>query len=202
MAEDELGHEPTTQAERRALFAVLLLNIGLASGLAVGGWLWSSSALIANALDNASDAAVYAISLYAVTRGAHWKLRAAQLSGVMLLAVAGLVVVDVVRRFTQGSEPVGSAIIGTALAAMLVNLLCLRILAQHRDRDVALRSTWAFSINDFVSNLGAVLSGALVLWLGDSWPDLVVGIIVALVVGKGAVAILLDVRRTRAEQRG
>lgn len=200
MTEDELAYEPATQAERRALFAVLLLNIALSSGLAFGGFVWSSSALIANALDNASDAAVYAISLYAVSRGIQWKIRAAELSGIMLLFVAGLVIVDVIRRFAQGSEPIGLAIIGTALAAAVINVLCLRILQQHRSRDVALRATWAFSINDFVSNLGAVLSGVLVLWLGNAWPDLLVGLAVALVVGKGAVGILLDVRRTLAEQ--
>ena len=69
MSSDELN-EPKTEAERRALSRALLLNLGLSAALALAGVFASSSALLANALDNASDAAVYAISLYATTRGA------------------------------------------------------------------------------------------------------------------------------------
>lgn len=67
MSSDELD-KPRTEAERRALSRGLFLNLGLSAALALAGVFASSSALLANALDNASVAAVYAISLYAVTR--------------------------------------------------------------------------------------------------------------------------------------
>ncbi|MEG1029810.1 MAG: cation transporter, partial [Brevundimonas sp.] len=43
----------------RTLLTVLALNAGRAVALGVGGWSADSSALLANAVDNASDAAVY-----------------------------------------------------------------------------------------------------------------------------------------------
>lgn len=193
-------HEPNSDAERRALFAALLLNIGLAAGLVVVGVAASSSALLANALDNASDAAVYALSLFAATRGPRWKVRAARVSGIALLIVAVGVTVDVLRRLIEGAEPVGLAIMAMAVVAAIVNILCLRILSGHRTEDVTLRATWTFSINDLLSNLGVLVAGGLVLLLGQPWPDSAIGLVIAVVVAKGGVDILLDARRTSREQ--
>lgn len=76
----ELGLEPKSVEERRALGIALLLNVGLAASLGITGVFAESSGLIANPLDNLSDTLVYAVSYYAVTQGARWKIRAAQVS--------------------------------------------------------------------------------------------------------------------------
>ena len=52
--------------QRRTLLTVLALNAGLALALGIGGLSADSSALLANAVDNASDAAVYLISFLAI----------------------------------------------------------------------------------------------------------------------------------------
>ena len=57
----------------------------LSVALGIAGFLADSSALLANALDNASDAAVYLLSFIAVGRAAYLKRRAGRLSGVLLL---------------------------------------------------------------------------------------------------------------------
>lgn len=192
--------EPNSDAERRALLAALLLNVGLSAGLLVAGVLASSSALLANALDNASDVAVYSLSLFAATRSVLWKVRAASVSGIALLIVAVGVIIDAVRRFVEGAEPIGFAIVVIAIIAAAINILCLRILSSHRTEDVTLRATWTFSINDLLTNLGALIAGSLVLWLGQAWPDLVIGLLIAVVAAKGGIEILLDARRTRREK--
>ena len=72
--------EPSAQdrAQRRTLLVVLILNALLFVSLGVGGLLADSSALIANAADNASDSVVYLLSFLAVGRGLNWKRRAAR----------------------------------------------------------------------------------------------------------------------------
>lgn len=53
---------------------------------------------------------------------------------VMLLIVAAGVVADVVRRFIAGPEPMGPVIMGMAIIAATVNVLCLRLLrSSNRD---------------------------------------------------------------------
>ena len=192
---DEAGLEPKSADERRALGIALLLNVGLSASLGVAGVLADSSGLIANALDNTSDAAVYAISYYAVDRGPLWKTRAAWISGGVLLALSAAVVADVVRRFISGAEPASAVMMAMTVAAAVVNVACLRLLRGIRHGDVNLRAAWTFSINDLLSNLGVLAAGILVAWTGRSWPDLVVGLAIALVAAKGGVEILSDARR-------
>ena len=176
-----------------------MVERGLAVGLMSSGLYGDSSGLIANGLDNASDAAVYAISLFAVSRGMKWQIHAARLSGAMLLVLCAGIVVDVIRRFTFGAEPAGNVMIVMTLVAAAVNALSLHVLRNVRTHDVNLRAAWTFSINDFVSNLGVLVAGVLVLRLERPWPDLVVGFAIGLVAAKGGVDIVTDASRTSHE---
>jgi cation diffusion facilitator family transporter len=188
---------PTKHAapdERRTLWIVLLLNAALAAGFLVTGFTADSSALIANGVDNLSDTAVYALSLVALTRGKNWKTRAATVSGVMLLIFAGGILLDVGRRFIQGSDPTGPTMIVMAAVAGAVNYACLRLLQRLKAPDVNLRAATTFSFNDFISNGGILVAGLLVWWLGSNWPDLVVGLGTAVIAIMGGVEILRDAR--------
>ena len=68
MGSDEADFAANTKQERGILLQVLLLDVLLAGGLAAAGAFAYSSGLLANALDNGSDAAVYALSLVAAGR--------------------------------------------------------------------------------------------------------------------------------------
>lgn len=182
------------QAQRRTLLVVLILNALLFVGLGIGGLLADSSALIANAADNASDSLVYLLSFLAVGRGVHWKRRAARLSGILLLVFAGLVILDVGRRWLFGAEPFGVTMMVMALVAAAINLLCLILIRRAQSDDVNMRAAETFSFNDFASNGGILVAGGLVMWLGQAWPDLVVGVIVAIIAVKGGLEILKDAK--------
>lgn len=182
-------------AERRALGIALVLNAGLAASLGLAGVLADSSALLANALDNTSDTAVYTISYYAVTRGPHWKTRAAQGSGGTLLVLSAVILVDVVRRLVRGADPVSAVMVVMGIVAATINVVCLRVLRAHRRHDVNLCAAWTFSTNDFIANIGVLAAALLVSWLDRAWPDLVVGCAIAVVAAKGGITILLDARR-------
>jgi cobalt-zinc-cadmium efflux system protein len=185
--------------QRRILLWVLVLNAALFVGLGLAGWLADSSALLANALDNASDSVVYLISFLAVGRSEAWKSRAAGASGVLLLIFAAGVIADVVRRWLTGAEPLGPTMMVMAVVAAGVNLWCLLLLKRIKVDDVNMRAAETFSFNDFISNGGILVAGGLVLWLGRSWPDLVVGALVALIAAKGGLEILEDARKSREE---
>jgi cation diffusion facilitator family transporter len=186
--------------ERRTLWIVLLLNAAIAAAFLITGAMGDSSALIANGLDNLSDAAVYALSLVALTRGMKWKTRAATASGVMLLIFAAGVLLDVGRRYLQGSEPIGSTMMIMSAVAAVVNYACLRLLQRIEQPDVNLRAATTFSFNDFISNGGILIAGVLVWWLGTNWPDLLVGFATALIAIKGGIEILRDARQESRQQ--
>ena len=187
-----MSDDPVRQ--KSILRQVLLWNLGLFVGLGIAGWVADSSALMANAVDNASDAAVYLISYLAIDRQPAWKRWAAMLSGVMLLLFACFVLADVVRRWLGDVEPVGLTMMVLALVAAGINLWCLVLLRRVQSDDVNMQAAETFSFNDFISNGGVLVAGALVLWIGSPWPDLVAGALIALVAIVGGIRILRSVR--------
>lgn len=178
--------------KRKTLWVVLWLNVAIAIGFFATGMFGDSNALLANGLDNTSDAGVYALSLLALTRSRVWKRGAARLSGIMLLLFSAGVIIDAIRRFLEGSEPVGVLMMIMAAIAGGVNLLCLRLLQKLEDKDINLRAATTFSFNDFISNGGILIAGVIVLWTGSNWPDLLVGIAVACIALYGGIEILRD----------
>lgn len=178
--------------EWRTLWIVLLLNAAISIAFFITGLVADSSALIANGVDNLSDAAVYALSLIALTRGHVWKDRAAMVSGIMLLIFAAGILADVGRRYFQGSDPIGPTMIVMSAVAGVINFYCLRLLQRLEQPDINLRAATTFSFNDFISNGGIILAGVLVLVLGSNWPDLIVGLSTALFAIKGSFDILRD----------
>jgi cobalt-zinc-cadmium efflux system protein len=181
--------------KRKTLWLVLALNVAIAAGFFVTAFLGDSNALLANGVDNSSDAVVYALSLLALTRSRRWKRGAARFSGVMLLIFAAGVMADAVQRYLNGSTPGGALMIGMAIVAAVVNLWCLRLLNKLKNKDVNLRAATTFSFNDFVSNGGIVLAGIAVMLTGANWPDLIVGIAVACIAVYGGIEILRDAHK-------
>ena len=185
--------------QKSILRQVLLWNLGLFVGLGVAGWVADSSALMANAVDNASDAAVYLISYLAIDRQPAWKRWAAMLSGIMLLLFACFVLADVVRRLLGDAEPVGLTMMVLALVAAGINLWCLVLLRRIQSDDVNMQAAETFSFNDFISNGGVLIAGGLVLWIGSPWPDLIAGALIALVAIVGGIGILRSVRADKKQ---
>lgn len=190
--ETKKGFDLSSLDQRKTLWLVLAINLALTTGFAIGAVIADSSSLLANALDNAGDSAVFVISLIALSHGPKWKIGAARVSGVLLLVFAAGVLADAVRRVMGGSEPLGQTIMIMGISGAIANALCLWLLMRLRHKDVNLRAATTFSFNDFASNGGVVIAGGLVLWTGSAWPDLLLGVAVAAISTKGGIDILRD----------
>ena len=186
--------EVKTEQERRVLRIALGLNAAMAVIGGLAGWIAQSTGLLADALDMLSDATAYAIALQAIGRSALFKIRAATLSGGILLVLGLGVLFEVGRRLIYGAEPLSEWMIGTAILSLVVNLTVLRLLAPMRSGEVHLRATWLFTRADVVANLGVIFAGLLILWLGVPYPDYAIGTLIGLYVVKEAVEILRDAR--------
>lgn len=190
--------EARNEQERKTLMLVLGINAFMFVFEFVLGLLAESTGLIADSLDMFADASVYAISLYAVGKSAILKGKAARLSGVVQIILALLVLLDVLRRFILGSEPVSSLMIGVGVVALIANSICLLLISKHRDGGVHMRASVIFSTNDVIANIGVVVSGVLVWALDSRYPDLFIGLIIAAVVLRGGVHILREASKHQA----
>jgi Co/Zn/Cd efflux system component len=175
--------------QSRTLKIVLAINAVMFVVEAVGGYLASSSSLLADSLDNFGDALTYALSLYVVASTARAKANVALMKGALILAAAIAVIGQIVYRVLVPGTPIFEAMGGIALLALAANGTCLLLLWKHRDEDINMASVWECSRNDIASNLAVLLAAGAVWLLGSGWPDLVVAIALAmlLVVSAGRV---------------
>lgn len=154
------------------------------------GILAQSAGLVADSLDMFADAAVYGLAIYAVGKSITMKLRAAHISGVLQVILALGALSEVVRRFIYGSEPMSSLMMIFGGIALIANVACLFLIFGNKEDGAHMKASWIFSANDVIANVGVILAGLLVTLTSSRYPDLVIGLIIALVVLNGARRIL------------
>lgn len=192
--------EAKNAAERKTLRILLLINGTMFVVGIVAGVLARSTALVADSLDMFADASVYTMSLYAVGKSAHYKNRAATLSGIFQITLAVMVVVNVIRGFIWGSSPESGWMMAIALLALIANSYGLYLLSKHRKGEVHMRASWIFTQNDVIANFSVIVAGLLVTLFNSRFPDLIVGFGIASLVVWGGISIIRDAQRDKTKQ--
>jgi Co/Zn/Cd efflux system component len=176
--------------EAQTLRIVLAINAVMFVGELAMAWFAQSAGLLSDSLDMFADAAVYGLALYAVGRSAHARTRTAHAAGWVQAALAIGALGEVVRRFLWGSAPEPPLMMVVATVALAANVACLWLVTRHREGGAHMKASVIFSANDVIANAGVIVAGLLVSWTGSRYPDLVVGAVIAVIVGLGARRIL------------
>lgn len=193
----DLSH--VTPAYKRALWIVVLLNVGYGVIEIGGSILADSQALQADALDFVGDGLISFLGLIAVGWGLAARAKAALIQGAFL-ALLGLGVIGAtLYRMFAAYEPETMLMGGFAVVALIVNVLAAAVLIPHRKGDANVRAVWLFSRNDAIGNVAVVIAAVLVWWLGTPWPDLIVAFAVAGLFLQSAWSIIRDARSDLAQ---
>lgn len=188
----DLSH--VTPAYKRALWTVVLLNVGYGIVEVVGSFLADSQALQADSLDFLGDGLISFLGLIAVGWGLAARARAALIQGLFLGALGLGVLGATAYRVLVLQQPEASLMGGFAAVALVVNVLAAVVLLPHRQGDANVRAVWLFSRNDAIGNLAVVIAAGLVWWTATPWPDLVVALIVAGLFLQSSWSIIRDAR--------
>lgn len=183
-----------SELERQTLLTLMVINGVMFIAEALAGWWGESTGLLADSLDMLADASVYGVALYAVGRSRRLQSNAATASGVVQISLGLGVLVEVVRRFVYGSEPVSILMMTLGAVALVANVSCLLLLAKHRRGGIHMRASWIFSTNDVIANLGVIISGGLVMYFGSRTPDLLIGTLISGFVLRGGIQILREAK--------
>lgn len=183
----ELGRKAS---QRRVLIAVMLINLAMFVAEFGGGLVARSSALMADSVDMFGDAVVYALSLYALNRGARWEAGAALAKGGIILVFGLAVIVEIGDKIMNGVPPSSSLMLTFGGIALAANLICLALLWRFRAENVNMSSTFECSRNDVASNIGVLVAAGLVGLTGSAWPDIAIGGIIALIFLRSAWRVL------------
>ncbi len=176
--------------EGKVLKILMLINGGMFLAELFLGIYAESMGLISDSFDMFADASVYMISLYAVGKAMHVKKRSAAINGYFQIILGVGVLIETVRRFIYGSDPEPNYMIAVSLVALAANVYCLYLLSSHKEGDAHMKASYICSSTDVMANTGVILAGILVMVTNSSLPDLIIGMIVSVVVLRGANSIL------------
>ena len=97
------------------------------------------------------------------------------------LAALGLGVIgSALARVLHAGVPEAELMGGLGVAGLLVNIAAAVALMRFRDSgDANAKAIWLFSRNDAIANVAVIIAAALVQWLKNALPDLVVAGVIA-----------------------
>lgn len=183
--------EPTDTQDRKLLWLVLSINFFFFVLEILTGFFSHSMGLVADSLDMLADSIVYGLALFAVGGTILRKKKIAKIGGYfqMTLAVFGLI--EVIRRFLGLEEvPVFQTMIIISSLALIGNATSLYLLQRSKNREAHMEASVIFTSNDVIANIGVIIAGGLVYFTNSKFPDLIIGAIVFMLVGRGALRIL------------
>jgi Co/Zn/Cd efflux system component len=192
-SQDYQGETPISDNDNRQLkmlWTVLLINATVFVVEIIFGIIGQSMGLLSDALDELSDAAVYGLSIYAISGSIVTKKRVARMSGVLqvILAIAGFYEI-IERFFVKGPLPNVQFILMLSVVALIGNVASLIVLTRSKSEEVHIKSSQIFTSNDVIANIGVMIAGVLVCLTQSRLPDLMIGSIVFGLVLRGAFRI-------------
>lgn len=190
-AADDFSLTDTTAEERKLLWQVLVINFFFFALEMLTGFISNSMGLIADSLDMLADSLVYGLALFAVGGTIALKKKIAKASGYFQLILAVFGFAEVIRRFLgYGEVPAFQIMIVISILALIGNTACLYLLQKSKNTEAHMQASMIFTSNDVIINIGVIIAGVLVFLTSSKLPDLIIGTIVFLIVGRGAYRIL------------
>jgi Co/Zn/Cd efflux system component len=186
----ECSLEPLHERQRGTLQIVLAINALMFFTIVTAAYYAGSSSLLADSLDNLGDALTYALSLYAVSRGAVVKARVALFKGTLIFIAALTVTAQVAYRLFVPATPVFELMGIFSLAGLAANSICLFLLWRHRHEDINMNSVWECSRNDIASNISVFVAAGAVWFTGSGWPDIVVALGLSSLLIRSAIRVI------------
>lgn len=193
-----------SERRRRALRIALYANAGFMVAEVGGGIVFGSLALLADAAHMLSDVAGLAIALLAerlVDRPASVRhtfglqraeVLGAQANGVLLLATAGWILFEAVRRLSNPPEVAGPGLLVVATLGLAVNIASAIMLARASGKSLNMRGATAHMISDAAGSVGAIIAGVAVTLFEANWVDPVASAFIAALVVWTAWGLLRD----------
>jgi cobalt-zinc-cadmium efflux system protein len=178
----------------------------------IAGVISGSLALISDAGHMLSDAGGLGMSLAAITlatggaAAAHrtygWyrlEILASLANTVLLFAVAAYVVYEAVQRWGSDHEVAALPMIVVAVAGLLINLICFRLLQAGAKESLNLRGAYLEVVADAVGSVGVLLGAAIIALTSWYWVDSVIAIGIGLFIlprayklGRDSLRILVE----------
>ncbi|HUZ13948.1 MAG TPA: cation transporter [Caulobacteraceae bacterium] len=184
---------------RRTALVVALANLtyfGVEFAVAIG---IGSVALFADSIDFLEDASVNLLIVVALGWSARRRGAVGTVLAAALLTPAAATLWTAWHKLAKPVAPAPAPLALTALGALAVNFSCALLLARHRRQHGSLsRAAFLSARNDVLANLAIIGAGAVTAFaIRNAWPDLVVGLAIAVLNADAAREVFMAARKER-----
>lgn len=194
--------EVRSKKMHKVLWIALWINLIVFNGQLFAAIIANSSALLADSIDMIGDVFAYAISIYAFNRGEKWIAKAAFFKGIIIFILACIVVIDISKKiFISEAVPLPHLMIIFSSIGLVANGFCLWLLTTYKEENLNMKSVWICSRNDILVNLSVILTGILVYFFKSQWPDVIIGLIIAILLLYSAYHIIVVSKKNASLSR-
>lgn len=186
----------------RALAAGLVLTLGFAVVEVALGLISGSLALVSDAGHMLVDSAglVLALGATALARRpsdlrrtygyARVEVLVVPLHVLLMAGLAAYIVFEAVGRVGETPSIEAGPVLAAGVAGLGLNLLVMRLLRGHAERNLNARGALFESFADALGSVGVLVSGAVIVLTGWTPVDLIVSLVIAALVAPRAIALL------------
>jgi cobalt-zinc-cadmium efflux system protein len=184
--------ETAAGRSRGALIGALAITGGFLLVEAAGAALTGSLALAADAGHMLTDVGGLGLALFATwiatrpptpakTYGYYRvEILAATVNALLLLAVAGLILVEAYQRLRTPREVLGAPMLAIAVAGLAANLVALWLLRRDARGSLNVRAAYLEVLGDALSSVGVIVAALVVMSTGVTLVDPLVSALIAL----------------------
>lgn len=187
---------------RHAVAMVALANMGyffveFAMARHIG-----SVSLFADSVDFLEDAAVNLLAFFALAWSARRRARVGMGLALLLLVPGIATAWTAWQKLAAPVAPEPLLLSLTGLGALAVNVSCALLLARFRNRSGSLtRAAFLSARNDALANVAVMAAAAVTLAWPSGWPDIIVGVAIAIMNADAAKKVWMAARREEQKAR-
>jgi len=176
------------------LAIVLFITAGYMIVEVVGGFLFNSLALLADAGHMLSDVVALGLSWIAIRIGKRaptdrhtygfkrTEILAAFVNGLGLWFIVGVIFYEAAQRFFDPAPVAGFGMLVVACAGLAVNLLMAVTLFGSQGENLNLRGAFLHVLSDALGSVGAIVAAVAILLTDMYWPDPLFSILIGLLI--------------------
>jgi len=200
---EERAQAPSFRVDRRLAQVILLTGLILLVEV-VGGVLSNSLALLSDAGHVFTDFLALVIAWGAarqamrpatpqMTYGYHrWGVLAALVNSLSLLAICVAIFYEAFQRLGNPEPVKGTLMVSIAMVGLLANLYVLLRLRALGGENINLRAAMWHAGGDFLSSIGVIVGGILILLTGEYWIDPAISFVIGAIILVGAWRLLKE----------
>lgn len=203
-AHDHAHHHAldNTKDGRRRVAIAALLTFSFMIAEVIGGLISGSLALLADAAHMLTDAGSLALAWLGFklaerpaseerTFGwARFKVLAAFVNGLTLIALAGWIIFEAIGRLLDPQPIMGSLMLGVAIGGLVVNILAFYVLHGGDKDDLNMQGALWHVAGDLLGSIAAIGAAIIIVFTGWTMADPILSVLVALIIAVGGINLV------------